>query len=99
MNIIECRYQEQSESQQTNEQKPVPKLCTKISGRDSISITQISEVQFECEISQESLMMAENMFIIKEVMITNLNKRNQELSKRKQQWLLYIFIPSPWYWY
>ena len=94
LNIIE-----QSESQQTNEQKPVPKLCTKISGRDSISTTQISEIQFEYDISQESLMMAENMFIVKEIKNINLNKRNQKLSKSKEQWLLYISIPSPQYWY
>ena len=89
LNIIE-----QSESQQTNEQKPVPKLCTKISGRDSISTTQISEIQFEYDISQESLMMAENMFIVKEIKNINLNKRNQKLSKSKEQWLLYISIPE-----
>ena len=89
LNIIE-----QSESQQTNEQKPVPKLCTKISARDSISATQISEIQFEYDISQESLMMAENMFIVKEIKNINLNKRNQKLSKSKEQWLLYISIPE-----
>ena len=89
LNIIE-----QSESQQTNEQKPVPKLCTKILGRDSISTTQISEIQFEYDISEESLMMAENMFIVKEIKNINLNKRNQKLSKSKEQWLLYISIPE-----
>ena len=54
MKINECRYQEPSESQPTIEQKPVPKPRTKVPGRGSISITQVSEIQFEHEISQES---------------------------------------------
>ena len=83
LKIIELRYQE-PESQPTIEQKPVPKPRTKVPGRGSISITQVSEIQFEHEISQESLDNGRKSVYSKGSKEYKLEqKKNQEQSKTK----------------
>ena len=84
MKIIELRYRESSEPQPTNEQKPVPKPRTKIPGRGSISITQVSEIQFEHKISQESPDDGRKRVYSKGSKEYKLeHKKNQEQSKTK----------------
>ena len=86
MKIIELRYQEPSESQPTIEQKPVPKPRTKLPGRGCISITQVSEIQFELEISQKSPDVGMKRLYSK-------GSKEYKLDHMKNQ------IPSPWYQY
>ena len=84
LKIIELRYQESSEPQPTNEQKPVPKPRTKIPGRGSISITQVPEMQFKHKISQESPDDGRKRVYSKGSKEYKLeHKKNQEQSKTK----------------
>ena len=84
MKIIELQYQEPTEPQPTNEHKPVPKPHTKIPGRGSISITQVPEIQFEHNISQESPDDGRKRVYSKGSKEYKLeHKKNQEQSKTK----------------